>query len=97
LNVSARGETARDAGTAATVNVTPIKTGLLDAPGAEIVIVPLYGPTERFAVFAETASTPVAVERAIQDALAEADQVSVPPPLLVIWTDCAAGIVPPNV
>jgi hypothetical protein len=86
LNVSAPGETVRDAGAGVTVNVTLTKTGLLDAPGAEIVTVPLYGPTERSAVFTETVSTPGAEERVIQEALAEADQVSVPP-VLVIWTD----------
>jgi hypothetical protein len=54
LNVSAWGETTRDAEAGVTVSETLSEAGLLDALGAVIVIVPLYVPTVRPAGLTDT-------------------------------------------
>jgi hypothetical protein len=89
----------RIAGKVATVRVT--ETICEVTPAAEIVIVPLYVPAARPAGATDT----VRGEGAVPDvgvtlnheALKAALQVSVPPPLLVICSDCPGGIVPPTV
>jgi hypothetical protein len=76
-------------------------TGLLDAPAAEIWTLPVYVPAPRPVGETSTESVDGAVpDAAATDshvALVVALQLSVPPPLFVIWMDCAAGIVPPTV
>jgi hypothetical protein len=95
------GETASIGEAGATVSVTVTDTGLLDAPAAEIWMLPVYVSTPR--PVGETATE--SVDGAVPDAAATdshvalvvALQLSVPPPLFVSWMDSAAGIVAPAV
>lgn len=81
-------------GAAATVNVTG--TDVLLAPGALTVIVPLYVPAANDPVTAVTLITPLLVpeagESVNQAALSLAVQVSVPPPVLLIFSVWVAGL-----
>ena len=84
-----------------TVKVTP--TVALDgvAPGAETVMVSVYVPAESEPTAGCTgmlpAPLPEVVESESHDCALAAVHVSVPPPVLAIAIDCAAGLLPPAV
>jgi hypothetical protein len=85
-------------GAAATVKVTG--TEVLLAPGALMVIVPLYVPTANEPVDALTLIAPLLIpeagESVNQAALSLAVQVRVPPPVLLMFSVWAAGVPSPR-
>jgi hypothetical protein len=84
--------------------VTATDTGLLDAPAADIWIVPVYVPAVKPEGFTNT-DTVAGVFALFQEAASQFPPEAVPtvpvsartlPPLFVIWIDCAAGTAPPT-
>ena len=84
---------------AATVNVTGIDWGELLAPDPVTVIEAEYVAAESPATFAVTDNDPGAVPEAVaiesHDAVLETLQFNVPVPTLLMFTTCAAGLLPP--
>lgn len=81
-----------------TVKVTG--TDAVVVPTAVIVIVAVYVPAVRAPVAAVTVTAPLPVPDAgpsvSQLALSLADQVRVPPPILLMLSVCVAGLLPPG-
>ena len=88
-------------GAAITVSVTGTDCGVLVAPVAVIVIVPLYVPAVRLAVFTLTVTVlgaePEAGLRVNHAALSLTDQLMVPPPVFVMLSVWLAGFKAPCV
>ena len=82
-----------------TVNVTGIDCGELVAPAPVTVIEAEYVAAERLATLAVTVNDPGAVPDAAEieshDAVLDAFQLNVPVPVLLIFTICPAGLLPP--
>jgi hypothetical protein len=98
--VSAWDKTARDAGAGVTVSVTPIETGLLDAPAAVTVVAPWYEPGVRLVGVTEIARVDGAKPEGVAEnhgAFELADQARVPPPGFEMDIDCGEGAAPPMV
>ena len=78
------------------VKVTGMVLGLLVAPEALTVIVPVYVPTARPEILTDAASVEGAVPllglRESHEASSEADHARVPPPVLVMETFCEDGL-----
>jgi len=81
------------------VNVTGTVCGVLVAPVAVMVIVPLYVPALKPEIAAVIVIVPGAVplvgESVSHAALDEVVQFNVPPPELEMFNACVAGLLPP--